>query len=319
MRAEFIHDRPSQAALTGMSLDMLTALNGRLQERGADNKGNKYVRQQQKKVGKELERRGKLDARSGSSLSADSHANVPILHHIFDSEQPKVGLTGVLVEAHHDDIAQFRLTKHLASQGVTLKVITLTKSDQRGLKNYTPEQLDLKRWHEGVAQNSLAGAKEMHRIGLPDGLLDNHIHTAAEFLSEMSEGANFFVAPHLLDPHPDHRAAHETALEAAGSEIPVYGMDTITGFDMYGDLLVPDRYAVLSMGEARREKKMYKANNSQVEDLPLHERRDMFNVLGMTRRRGEQFRVPHAAVIFDPLNTNNDPLGEIVAFKAASL
>gem|GEM_PF-4894873 len=236
---------------------------------------------------------------------------------ILREEKSGTPLRGTIVEAHKDDISMAKVARALSNAGVELTIVTLTDGAARGLSGYTREELPDVRWKEGKAAGQLAGAKDLYGIDLPDGELRDHHADASTFLREVQKKTRgeFMIAPHLLDPHPDHAAAHEIALSVAGEEIPVYGMDTITGIDANGLPLVPDRYLVLPRRTARKEKQIYLAHTSQVENIPPYERRAMMDVLGMTKRRGQEIDVPHAAVLFDPLNTSRDPLTDVFVFK----
>ncbi len=103
------------------------------------------------------------------------------------------------------------------------------------------------------------------------------------------------------------------ALMLGGDSIPVHGMDTLDGLDMEDNPLHPDLYVPLTRSSARREKRSYRANTSQVTRIPHQERRAMFDALGMTSRRGSEVGLPHAAVLFNANNSprNHDPIAEL--------
>lgn len=250
-------------------------------------------------------------------MNKEITAHFQTRHVRIKDANPSAPLKGIIVEAHIDDIAMAKVTRELTKVGTELLVVSLTDGAARGLVGYTPEVLPDVRWNEGIHAARLAGVTERFGIELPDGKLTDHQDAAITFLKEIQRDnqGDFMIAPNLFDEHPDHAAAHEIALAAAGKEIPVYGMDTISGGDMYGRPLHPDRYLTLSGRTARRENRIYLAHTSQVTNLPPDEIKATKAVLNMTRRRGLEIGVPNAGVLFDPLNTTKNPLSEIMVFQ----
>ncbi|MBA3724249.1 MAG: PIG-L family deacetylase [Candidatus Levybacteria bacterium] len=233
------------------------------------------------------------------------------LHAIVDEKKLELPDQALVVVAHHDDEKMWNMQSHLAQRGVGLTVLVLTDSSGRDLKGYTPERLAKARWTEGTASAQEAGLAGLHRIGLPDGQLSSYIDYAIEFGEQFIDDKAVVFAPNYGDEHPDHVAANIVAQKLAGDATPLYEMDTLTGYDQYGNVLVPtekDIYQPLSTRTARKEKKIYKElNPTQTKNIPWHQRKAMFDALGMTSRRGRERGIPHAAVLFKANNAINDP------------
>ncbi len=236
-----------------------------------------------------------------------------ILHIVTNQDRLTASVKGLVAEAHVDDITMAMIAGCLAQRNVGLTIATSTDSAARDLLNYTKETLRLKRRKEAFQQAKIIDAAEIHLADLPDAELANYQAEGVQFLSQIiaSTKPDFIIAPHPLDPHPDHRAAAEI-VKITANDIPVYYMDTITGRDMNGKRVSPSHFVPMTRNDVRRRRRVYFTNESQVKDLPDDEMKDVFDVLRMPQRRGKDIGVPFAgALVFDQSRCTSDPLVDI--------
>ena len=235
------------------------------------------------------------------------------LHVITHPDKLSLPVKGVLVEAHFDDKAMAEIDGSLA-QKTGLTVVSLTDGAARDLPHFTPQQLRFGRRQEQIDSVQILGGAQLVGADLPDGLLSEYLVEGTQFLDEIvrNEKPDFLIAPNPRDPHPDHRAAAAITKIVADGEIPIYYMDTISGYDMDGNEVIPTHYIPLTRRDVRRRRRSYLAHTSQVEDLPYIELRDVFRVLDMPRRRGRDIDRQFAgAVIFESARNGQDPLADI--------
>lgn len=235
-------------------------------------------------------------------------------HHEFRRTRRTSAHRVVVVEAHNDDAKMANIESTLAKKGVHVTRITLTDGGGRNLPLYGSNLPDV-RWKEGIVSGDITHIADTHRIDTPDGSLSRHIAVATDFAREYTAGATAIIAPHPEDEHADHRAAYEVAMRLGENTTPVYAMDTISGLSRTGELLVPELYIPLSRRAARREIRSYRAHASQTRDLPHGEIGAVFDVIAMTKRRGRERDIEHAAVLFSAHNTEKSPLEEILVYQ----
>ncbi len=239
-----------------------------------------------------------------------------ILHVVTNRKRLDAPVRGLVVEAHADDRKMANIAVALANQGVGVSVATATDNSARDLAAYTPEALAKIRWDESTDHARIVNAAQVFQRNLPDGKLQNHHLEAEEFLRLIVAmiQPDFVIAPNLHDPHPDHAAAYRATLAAVEDSIPLYGMDTITGEDREGRLVVPTHYIRLSRRSARLENYAYKdGNTSQTTNIPPYEMRDVHAVLAMSKRRGREIGFPHATILVKEKTGNtDDPIAEIL-------
>lgn len=226
-----------------------------------------------------------------------------ILHSVVNHDVSPIGVRATVVEAHPDDFAMSRLTRTLTEAGVTVSIATATDGAARGTAGYTPKELAAARWDESQRSAKLLGVREVFNAKLPDGQLSAFTGEGQAFLEEVTERTDpdFVIVTHFADPHPDHSAAAEiTQKVAVDADFSLYYMDTISGKDKDGELIVPTDYFYVTWWAAYLEQIAYLANETQTQNLPAHEWQDVHNVLTMTERRGTERGVKNAAVtIFD--------------------
>jgi LmbE family N-acetylglucosaminyl deacetylase len=242
------------------------------------------------------------------------------LHMVVNKDRLFTPTRGVVVEAHPDDVAMARVSAALTQNGVGLSIVTFTDGAGRNLVKYPPDELAKKRWEESRASAAILGAAEVYNAQLPDGQLRHNQADAVTFLSDVIVETlpDFIIAPHPGDAHEDHVAASLISRLVAGTEIPVYWMDTINGLDSDGQILDPTHRVVLSQKVARQEIRAYRANKSQTTHLPPAEMRDVYAVINMSQRRGREQNAKHAGVLFKDLSANQrDPIG--VIFQRSNL
>lgn len=239
--------------------------------------------------------------------------NRELLHHVVDTRKLGAPRRGILVEAHADDRTMARVTAALAQQDIALTIVTLTDGSARNVPQYTPEQLTNVRWDESKAHAEIVNAAQVFQSDIPDGQLPRYLSDAKSILQGIMDTVkpDFVIAPHPEDQHQDHAAAYEVARAVVGDIIPLYATDTISGRDRMGRVVVPTHYIVLPRRTAQRENRGYLANMSQVSGIPPHEIRDVHAVLGMTRRRGKEMGIAHAAALIHTANTDRDPISSL--------
>jgi len=238
-----------------------------------------------------------------------------ILQQVTNRQRLHASIQGIIDEAHIDDRKMPGIAVALANRGVGIRVVTHTDSAARVLDTYTSDELAIARWYESINHGKIIKAAEVRRGKIPDGEMLGNLPEAILFLREAASERipDFIIAPHWLDPHPDHQAAYLTARAVAGDSIPFYVSDTISGVDKNGDLVVPTHYIRLSRRCAGREIKGYDANKSQTENLPPQDMEDVQAVRNMTSRRGREIGVSHATVLVKINNgSSDDPIAEIL-------
>lgn len=238
--------------------------------------------------------------------------NAEIFHTVTNKKLLHAPVRGLMKEAHADDRTMGRIIAALARRGVGMTILTDTDGAASQLKNYTSEELPAIRWSESIAHAKHIGAAQVFNANFPDGQLSDHIKEARTVFQTIVDEVDpdFILAPHPLDPHPDHAAAYIIASSVA-NRLPLYAMDTITGFDRRGEPVLPTHTVLLTSGDAKRENQGYLLNSTQVTSRPLHEMEDVYNVLRMSPRRGRERNVRHATVLTKHPGVEADPLKEI--------
>ncbi len=203
--------------------------------------------------------------------------------------------------AHTDDDAMMKLTAVLDEEGFGLTIGTMTNS-----ANYDEDLIDT-RWDEALRSGRVGGITAVHRMEAEDGSLRNYKDSGIWFAGNLIDDIEpvAIITPHSLDPHSDHEAAFQIGKAVAGDRTPHYTTDTIYGVGKDGSILVPDLYIPLSSRKAAFETAIYEANTSQMVDS-----QDVREVKRMTRRRGSEVGIDHAAVIFEA-RVKTNPLREI--------
>lgn len=208
--------------------------------------------------------------------------------------------------AHTDDDAMGKLTSVLDEGGFGLTIGTLTDSS-----NYDYDLSNI-RWQEAIDSGIKGGITEVHRMEAPDGSLrhytDSGIWFAGNLIDEVEPVG--IITPHEQDPHPDHETVFKIGKAVAGQRTPHYTTDTIYGIGKDGSRLNPDMYMELSPAQVAHENTIYLANRSQI--VPSKDVKEVFN---MTRRRGKEIGVKHAAVAFEARTVSENPLRDV--FKGA--
>ncbi len=212
--------------------------------------------------------------------------------------------------AHTDDDAMAKLTAVLDQRGFGMTIGTMTDSAK-----YDNEDLVIPRWHEAIASGKIGGITEVHRLESPDGRLTRNKETGIWFAGNLIDDINpvAIITPHRLDPHPDHEAAFTIGRVVAGKRTPHYTTDTIYGVGKDGTLLVPDIYIELTEEQAKKERDIYLANDTQVDGLSEEEMWDVEAVLRMTERRGEERGFDNAAVAYEEQVIYENPIRDTFA------
>ncbi len=225
-------------------------------------------------------------------------------------------LHGMVIQAHPDDRAQTAgVDVALAAAGIRLSVVTLTDGVARELPKFkgNKNRLQKVRAEEDKVSINYIGGVLLDTPKFPDSRLSKNIYSAAQLLSSIIavDKPQFLITPHLYDPHDDHSATAEIALTVAGSEIPIYFMDTAIGRDKNGSKIAHTHSVQLTRNEIRKGKKAFRLHASQTEDLPPEEMRDVFDVLGMPKRIGGEHGVAYATALTLVDFSLGDPIAEI--------
>ena len=118
----------------------------------------------------------------------------------------------VVVAPHPDDevLACGLLLAAAVERGLAVRVIAVTDGEA-AYPGHDPDELARLRRREQVA--ALAelgiGADAVHRVGLPDGRVGDHLATLADAIVAHCSSGSLLVAPSVHDWHPDHEACGE--------------------------------------------------------------------------------------------------------------
>lgn len=127
----------------------------------------------------------------------------------------------VVVAAHPDDetIGAGGVLQSLRAAGAEITVVVATDGEAAypGLGASARGELARRRRVELAAALHVLGLSgaPVHWLGLPDSALADHTTALREALEPLLVGADAYLAPWPLDPHPDHRAAGLAAAAAA--------------------------------------------------------------------------------------------------------
>ena len=127
----------------------------------------------------------------------------------------------VVVAAHPDDetIGAGGALQSLRAAGAEITVVVATDGEAAypGLGAAARRELATRRRAELAAALRVLGLSgaPVHWLGLPDSALADHAVELREALEPLLDGADAYLAPWPLDPHPDHRAAGLAAAAAA--------------------------------------------------------------------------------------------------------
>lgn len=305
------NSRQSPEALSSMPTAELVSLADSLRDVGANSsRGRSHARQRLGSINRQLRLREKGAATQPLNTS-EGGLMIPQFETVqatFGEEKTDAPLNLLVVEGHFDDwIMAGALVVQLAENNVNVSTATLTGGD----KNGQPRT----RWKEARRVGRSAGFRSSEGIYLPDGKLTDHVEEAVDFLGGVVEriGPDIILAPSDNDPHDDHTAAHEVAVEVAGNEIPVHGMETIWNQDFNGNSLIPDWFVPVTEAQVLRARKLYLKYTSQTRVRTP----DVQRVLDMSAIGGENIGVDYAVGYFEAKNVsdNNNALGDHVVYK----
>ncbi|WKZ82335.1 MAG: PIG-L deacetylase family protein [Acidimicrobiia bacterium] len=119
----------------------------------------------------------------------------------------------VVVAPHPDDetIMCGGTVAALVDRGVTVALVAVSDGEAGGDPRLSRATVASRRRDEQVHAAAVLGIRETIRLGLPDGLLRQHVSDLsaelARFLIEFGPGS--ILAPWWLDGHPDHEAVAE--------------------------------------------------------------------------------------------------------------
>ena len=225
-----------------------------------------------------------------------------VSYHILDEAKLKSGRKkGLVIEAHPDDTALGEgIIERLSATEVSFTCVTLTDGGDRRIPGYTRETLVHARKEESKKSLDISGFGDVYHAGLPDGRLAVYTQEGARILNNILQNKqpDFIIVPHLQDPHKDHAAVGEIALDVAGKEIPIYCMDTPTRKSHDDTPLPISHMFALSRENVARRNDAYLTHQSQVTNLPPEEMRDVASVLRLPQERGIQFGLSQAGVLY---------------------
>ena len=118
----------------------------------------------------------------------------------------------VVVAPHPDDevLACGLLLATAVERGLPVRIIAVTDGEA-AYPGHDPDELARLRRREQLA--ALAelgiGADAVHRLGLPDGRVGDHLATLADAIGAHCSTGTLLVAPSVHDWHPDHEACGE--------------------------------------------------------------------------------------------------------------
>ena len=115
----------------------------------------------------------------------------------------------VVVVAPHPDDEVFGaggLIRRLVQRGAAVRVLAVT--DGEASHPGSPSGMGARRHAESLAalRRLGAGSAMVMSLGLPDGLVDQHLEELDAVLGEQLRGADLVLAPWRHDGHPDHDA-----------------------------------------------------------------------------------------------------------------
>jgi len=147
--------------------------------------------------------------------------------HRLPAFDPSAHRRVVVVAAHPDDetlgAGGVLRVLHAAGAALTLVVATDGEAAYPGLDAAARTELAGARRAELDAALRAQGLGDMpvHRVGLPDSALGDHLPALVDALAPLLADADAYLAPWRGDPHPDHRAAGLAA--AAAAPVTVHG------------------------------------------------------------------------------------------------
>jgi LmbE family N-acetylglucosaminyl deacetylase len=237
------------------------------------------------------------------------------LHTITNPDKLDTSFKLLLVEAHRDDSSMAGVDVPLAKRGAGITTLVLTDGAARNREEVSEEEMRLVRQVEGPVSAKVAGAAKLIQADLPyDGVLINHMEEARNILGSVieEEKPDALITPNKGDGHFDHAA---TGLIADRFSLPVYQMDTISGYDRYGNVINPTHYIEMTRGDVRRRKRAHNANESQVINLPWTERMDLHEVYRMPKRRGQDIEAKFAGAVLLEDASHGDPIAEFMGHE----
>ncbi|ADP84512.1 PIG-L deacetylase family protein [Pseudofrankia inefficax] len=131
------------------------------------------------------------------------------------------GTADLLVVAPHPDDETLGVGGLMAlarAAGATVTVVAVTDGDASHPRSPTvrPTELVGRRARErrdALAELGLADV-EVHRLGIPDGTVDRHVHQVAGLIEELLRPGMTCLATFAADGHPDHDAVGAAAARA---------------------------------------------------------------------------------------------------------
>lgn len=115
----------------------------------------------------------------------------------------------VVVAPHPDDevLACGLLLATAAERGLAVRVVAVTDGEA-AYPGHDPDELAELRRREQLAALAELGVRAdcVHRVGLPDGLVADHVPALMEAISAQCSTGTLLVAPSVHDWHPDHEA-----------------------------------------------------------------------------------------------------------------
>lgn len=115
----------------------------------------------------------------------------------------------VVVAPHPDDevLACGLLLATAVDLGIDVRVVAVTDGEAAYPGHDPVELADLRRGEQLAALAELGiGADCVHRAGLPDGRVADHVPFLAEIIAARCSTGTLLVAPSVHDWHPDHEA-----------------------------------------------------------------------------------------------------------------
>jgi len=173
---------------------------------------------------------------------------------------------------------------------------TLTDGIQRDPDRLDGGSLRMQRIGESLRAEALMDGALYINYGLPDTRLyeRENFFRAVDHLGELIDitKPDLVLAPHPFDEHPDHRAANEAALKAAG-DLPFYAYDTPSMFDRFGSPIRYTHVYRMSAEDTTLRTNYFSKFTTQVElpevDTYLSERADIQIVYQLPEIRGRQW------------------------------
>ena len=200
---------------------------------------------------------------------------------------------------------------YLTDAGMAVVYLNFTFGDRRVLRNVSKEELRIRRPLE--QRNAVRRKRGVMDIiyDYPDGELssfENDAISSAEVLVDELK-PTLILVPNQHDPHPDHASVNRIMKRAANGLIQVYGYDTPTGKDKYGNHVIFDFYLQVSDAVKALRDETYFGHKTQTTDLPRNEKKDVQRVVRRPRQIGAAIGRKYAAgfTVEDPSLPNVFP------------